>query len=142
VDVCLDDPLDAQIMLGRFAELLVDIAARVDHHCAASGLIAYQVGRLRQAFQMVLCEDHLPSSRKLSAFTRVRLPIHGNHSGAVQGVVRPHPYVGVGTVADDRHVVGVVVPLIDQLQAADGHGRVDRHRLGGFTKVVPLIGSD
>ena len=59
VDVRFDDPLDLQAVLGGFAQVLVDVAARVDDHGTSGALIPDQIRPLRQAVQVVLRENHL-----------------------------------------------------------------------------------
>ncbi len=58
VDVGLDDPLDRHVPLGDLLQVDVDVATRVDHDCPAGGLVADQVGGVREAGQVVLGEDH------------------------------------------------------------------------------------
>ena len=59
VDVRFDDPLDLQAMFGSLAQVLVDIAARVDDHRTTGALIPDQIRPLRQTVQVVLRENHL-----------------------------------------------------------------------------------
>ena len=61
------------------------------------------------------------------------LPVDGHHDGAIRTVFRPHPDLAVGAVGHDGEIGGVVVPLVDQLDAADRQGWVDRHRFGHLT---------
>jgi hypothetical protein len=43
VDVGFDDPFDAQAMFGRFAQVVIDVATRVDHDRTAGGPIPDQI---------------------------------------------------------------------------------------------------
>ena len=58
VKVSVDDALDGQPMSGRVVEVLVDIASRIDKDGTPGGLVADQVGSLRQAVEVVLGEVH------------------------------------------------------------------------------------
>ncbi len=74
VNMRLDDEFDAQTELVRVAQVVVDVAARVDEDGASGALIADQVRRLGQAVEVVLREVHggLQSGCPRSASGRVR----------------------------------------------------------------------
>src|SRR5246127_3362193 len=63
----------------------------------------------------------------------LRLPVDSNYDGAIQAVFRPHPDLAVGTIGHDREIRRVVVPLVEQLDAADRQGGIDRHGFGHWT---------
>jgi hypothetical protein len=58
VDVCVDHADDAELLFPGVGEVLGDVAARVDNDRSAGGPVADQVGRMGQAVQVVLREDH------------------------------------------------------------------------------------
>ena len=58
VEVRLEHPLDAQILRRGLLEVQPDVAARVDDDGPAGRLVTDQVGRVRQAREVVLGEDH------------------------------------------------------------------------------------
>jgi hypothetical protein len=58
VQVGLDHQLDAQPRSRRVVQVLLDVAARVDHDRPPGGFVPDQVGRLRHAVEVVLDELH------------------------------------------------------------------------------------
>ena len=50
--------LDAQTKSRGPLDVLIDVAARIDDHSNARGLVAEQVGSLREAREIQLLEDH------------------------------------------------------------------------------------
>jgi hypothetical protein len=58
VDVSLDDPFDGQPLGPGFVEVNVDVAARIYDHGSTGGLVSHQVGRVGQATQVMLRQDH------------------------------------------------------------------------------------
>ena len=73
VEVGLDDELDREVVLGRRVEVGRHVAARIDHDSTPRGGIADQVGRLRQAFQVVLFEDHPDLRAEATGERRARM---------------------------------------------------------------------
>jgi hypothetical protein len=68
VEVGVDDRFDSQAVRVGVVEVLGDVAAGVDDHGPAGGLVADQVGRVGQAVEIVLCEVH----DQISGFRRFR----------------------------------------------------------------------
>jgi hypothetical protein len=58
VEVRIDHADDAEVLCLGVGEVLGDVAPRVDDDRSAGGRVADQVGRLGQAVQVVLSEDH------------------------------------------------------------------------------------
>ena len=61
VEVGLDDPFDREPGGRRVGEVPVDVALRIDDHGPPGGLVAHEVGGVREALQVVLLEDHAGS---------------------------------------------------------------------------------
>ena len=62
VEVGLDHPLDPQTPLGGLVQVDADVPAGIDDDRPPGGLVADQVGGVRQAGQVVLGQDHLNAS--------------------------------------------------------------------------------
>jgi len=58
VHVRLEHPLDREPVLLRVAHVDRHVALRVDDHGPARGLVAHEVGSVRQTVEVVLLEDH------------------------------------------------------------------------------------
>ena len=58
VEVRVDDPDDRQTARRRVVEVLRDVTARVDDDGLSGRLVADEVGRLREAVEVVLAEVH------------------------------------------------------------------------------------
>ena len=58
VKVREEDVRDAQAVLRREREVLLDVALRVDDRRSLRLLVADQIGRVREAIQIELFEDH------------------------------------------------------------------------------------
>src|ERR1700739_2419246 len=71
----------------------------------------------------------------------LRLPVDGNYDGAIEAVFRQHPDLAVGAIGHDREIRRVVVPLVDQFDAADRQGGIDRHRFGHWTMKASCVGA-
>ena len=53
-----EDVRDAQAVLGGEREVLLDVALRIDDRRGLRLLVADQIGRVREAIQIELLEDH------------------------------------------------------------------------------------
>src|SRR5690606_10583961 len=58
VEVRLEHQLDGEAEGVSVGEVLGDVALRVDHDRPAGRFVADQVGRMREALEVVLLEDH------------------------------------------------------------------------------------
>ena len=63
MEVRLDDQFDRQTGRLGVADVLVDVASRVDHDRTTRRLVADQVRRLRETIEVVLREDHAGAFR-------------------------------------------------------------------------------
>ena len=59
MEVGLEDELDSQAVLGRRLEIRTDVPTGIDNNGPSGRWIPDQVGRLRQAIQIVLLKDHV-----------------------------------------------------------------------------------
>jgi len=80
-EVGVDDADDRQFMPPRIGDVLVHVAARVDHDRRAGGLVSDEIRGLGKAVEVVLHKTH-PSSRAfasddLSVLRLVRVPDYG-----------------------------------------------------------------
>jgi hypothetical protein len=58
VEVRQEDVRDAQAVLGRHGDVLIDVTLRIDNGSHARRLVADEVRRVREALQVELLEDH------------------------------------------------------------------------------------
>ena len=62
MDMRLDHALDSQTMLLCICEIGGDVALRINDDGASGVLVGDEVGRVRQAAQVVLLDDQLPTN--------------------------------------------------------------------------------
>jgi hypothetical protein len=66
MEVRQKDVADAEVVLGRERQILVDITLRVDDDGNAGVFVGNNIGRVREAVQIELFQDHvgiIPRSR-------------------------------------------------------------------------------
>ncbi len=62
VEVGEEDVADGEVEGGGVGEVLGDVALRVDNNGGLGGLVAEEVGGVREAAEIVLLEDHVGAS--------------------------------------------------------------------------------
>jgi hypothetical protein len=53
-----EDVANAEVVIRRERQILIDVTLRIDHGGGAAVLVRYDVGGMRQTVQVKLLEDH------------------------------------------------------------------------------------